>query len=47
MQELIPTSELVELRGAGHSLMVEAPTVYNRAVTDFLEKVSASPALVS
>jgi 3-oxoadipate enol-lactonase len=44
MHELIPGSELVELRGAGHSLMVEAPSAYNKAVLEFLARVSV-PAL--
>jgi 3-oxoadipate enol-lactonase len=42
MHELIRGSELVELRGAGHSLMVEAPSAYNKAVVEFLTRVSAS-----
>lgn len=46
MHELITTSQLVELRGAGHSLMVEAPTAYNRAVLEFLGAVAA-PTTVS
>ena len=40
LQELIAGSRLFELRGAGHSLMVEAPNAYNRAVVDFLEDVT-------
>jgi pimeloyl-ACP methyl ester carboxylesterase len=47
MHELIATSELVELRGAGHSLMVEAPSAYNRAVLEFLDRVSAPTTAVS
>ena len=46
MHELITTSQLFELRGAGHSLMVEAPSAYNRAVMEFLSEVSA-PTTVS
>jgi 3-oxoadipate enol-lactonase len=41
LHELITSSELVELRGAGHSLMVEAPSAYNRAVLEFLSRVSS------
>jgi 3-oxoadipate enol-lactonase len=41
LHELITSSELVELRGAGHSLMVEAPSAYNRAVLEFLDRVAA------
>jgi 3-oxoadipate enol-lactonase len=44
LHELIEPSQLVELRGAGHSLMVEAPSAYNRAVLDFLSECS-TPAL--
>ena len=41
LDELIPSSRLFELRGAGHSLMVEAPNSYNRAVVDFLRSLEA------
>lgn len=41
LQELIAGSRLFELRGAGHSLMVEAPNAYNRAVVDFLRSCEA------
>lgn len=41
LHELIPTSRLVELRGAGHSLMAEAPSAYNRAVLEFFAEVAA------
>jgi 3-oxoadipate enol-lactonase len=40
LHELITTSQLVELRGAGHGLMVEAPGAYNRAVLEFLSRIS-------
>lgn len=46
LAELITSSRLFELRGAGHSLMVEAPNSYNRAVVDFLAEVTA-PATAS
>lgn len=36
LHELISTSRLVELRGAAHALMVEAPNAFNRAVLEFL-----------
>jgi 3-oxoadipate enol-lactonase len=39
LHELIPKSQLFELRGAGHALMVEAPNAFNRAVLEFLEQV--------
>jgi pimeloyl-ACP methyl ester carboxylesterase len=41
LQELITGSRLFELRGAGHSLMVESPSAYNRAVVDFLRSCDA------
>ena len=41
LEELIAGSRLFELRGAGHSLMVEAPNAYNRAVVDFLRSCEA------
>ena len=41
LAELITSSRLFELRGAGHSLMVEAPNSYNRAVVDFLRSLEA------
>jgi len=40
LHEMIAGSRLFELRGVGHSLMVEAPNVYNRAVADFLADVT-------
>jgi pimeloyl-ACP methyl ester carboxylesterase len=36
LHELIPTSQLFELRGAAHALMVESPGAFNRAVLGFL-----------
>jgi len=41
LHELIPASQLFELRGAAHALMVESPGAYNRAVLGFLEEVAA------
>jgi 3-oxoadipate enol-lactonase len=41
LDELIRSARLFELRGAGHSLMVEAPNSYNRAVVDFLRSCEA------
>jgi 3-oxoadipate enol-lactonase len=40
LAEMIPYAQLVELRGAAHGLMVEAPNVFNDAVLDFLDRVS-------
>jgi 3-oxoadipate enol-lactonase len=40
LAEMIPLSQLVELRGAAHGLMVESPNAFNDAVLDFLDRVS-------
>jgi 3-oxoadipate enol-lactonase len=40
LAEMIPFARLVELRGAAHGLMVEAPNAFNDAVLDFLDRVS-------
>ena len=40
LAEMIPLSQLIELRGAAHGLMVESPNVFNDAVLDFLDRVS-------
>lgn len=40
LAEMIPYAQLVELRGAAHGLMVEAPNAFNDAVLDFLDRVS-------
>jgi 3-oxoadipate enol-lactonase len=40
LAEMIPHAQLVELRGAAHGLMVEAPNGFNDAVLDFLDRVS-------
>ena len=42
LHELIPTSQLLELRGAAHALMVEAPNAFNRAVLAFLHETAAA-----
>ena len=39
LHEMIPTSRLVELRGAAHAIMVEAPNAFNRAVLEFLAEI--------
>jgi 3-oxoadipate enol-lactonase len=41
LAELIPNAHLAELRGAGHALMVEAPSAYNTAVVRFLVEAAA------
>jgi 3-oxoadipate enol-lactonase len=38
--ELIPGAQLIELRGAGHGIMVEAPNAFNAVVREFLDEVS-------
>jgi 3-oxoadipate enol-lactonase len=40
LAEMIPYAQLVELRGAAHGLMVEAPNVFNDAVLNFLDRVT-------
>ncbi len=40
LADLIPLAQLVELRGAGHGLMVESPNAFNDTVLDFLDRVS-------
>ena len=41
LAEMIPFAHLIELRGAAHGLMVEAPNAFNGAVLDFLDRVSS------
>ena len=43
-QRLTAGSELVVVKGAGHSPQRDAPEVFNRAVLDFLAKVDAQRA---
>ncbi|HEX6312149.1 MAG TPA: alpha/beta hydrolase [Acidimicrobiia bacterium] len=40
LAEMIPHARLVELRGAAHGLMVEAPNAFNSAVLDFLDETT-------
>lgn len=43
LAELIPAARLVELRGAAHGLMVEAPNAFNEAVLSFLDEATDVP----
>jgi pimeloyl-ACP methyl ester carboxylesterase len=40
--ERLPRAELVELEGAGHMVMLEAPQEVNGAIASFLEKIGAA-----
>jgi len=40
LAELIPDARLVELRGASHGLMFEAPNAFNAVVREFLDEIS-------
>jgi pimeloyl-ACP methyl ester carboxylesterase len=42
LAESIPGAQLVELRGAAHGLMVEAPNAFNGELLHFLDSVSAA-----
>jgi 3-oxoadipate enol-lactonase len=42
LAEAIPGAQLVELRGAAHGLMVEAPNAFNGELLHFLDSVSAA-----
>lgn len=42
LAELIPNARLLEVRGVGHAIMVEAPNAFNRAVVGFLTEVDAA-----
>lgn len=46
LAEAIPHAQLVELRGAAHGLMVEAPNAFNAEVLHFLDGVSPAGASV-
>ena len=41
LAELIPNARLLEVRGVGHALMVEAPNAFNHAVAEFLREIDA------
>jgi 3-oxoadipate enol-lactonase len=41
LAEAIPGAQLVELRGAAHGLMVEAPNAFNSEVLHFLDEVTS------
>jgi 3-oxoadipate enol-lactonase len=43
LAELIPNAELVVVRGGAHLFMVEQFGAFNRAVTEFLDRVTSSP----
>jgi 3-oxoadipate enol-lactonase len=42
LAEMIPHAQLVELRGAAHGLMVEAPNAFNETVLGFLAEASGA-----
>jgi pimeloyl-ACP methyl ester carboxylesterase len=42
LAELIPGARLVELRGAAHGLMVEAPNAFNAEIRSFIDEVSGA-----
>jgi 3-oxoadipate enol-lactonase len=42
LAEIIPHAQLVELRGAAHGLMVEAPNAFNETVLGFLAEASGA-----
>lgn len=44
LAELVSPAELIVLSGAGHALMAESPTAYNRAVVDYLERITGARA---
>jgi 3-oxoadipate enol-lactonase len=46
LAEMIPHARLVELRGAAHGLMVEAPNAFNAAVLDFLDETTDATGVV-
>jgi pimeloyl-ACP methyl ester carboxylesterase len=39
LQDHLPQAELVEVKGAGHMVMLEAPQKVNRAIASFLKKI--------
>jgi 3-oxoadipate enol-lactonase len=47
LAELIPHARLVEVRGAAHGLMAEAPGAFNDAVLAFLDEVSGTGAAIN
>ena len=42
LAEQLPLAELVEVKGAGHMVMLEAPGEVNRAVSSFVEKTGGT-----
>jgi 3-oxoadipate enol-lactonase len=40
LAELIPDAQLLELRGAAHGMMVEAPNAFNDALRGFLDRIT-------
>ena len=39
MKEVLPNSEVTQVAGTGHFVMMEKPEEFNRVLTSFLDKI--------